>query len=229
VYYRGDTAQFPYGEKTEAELVPLVLADINSLVKSGCSIVGIACNTASIIWRMMVAQLPVSSQHKAQTCIVDTISTTIKKVQELDQHKTIGIIGTSFTVNSGMYAQAILSQFPDSKPIILQSAEQTLVDAIEKGDQSAIKKELTRITDHFSSYDLDIFILGCTHYGHIAPALQAALPKGVTILNPSILLGRSLFQLAQSIEKIPISKNKNASTPRTILQFTGTTPASCVY
>lgn len=195
-YYLGDTAHFPYGEKTEAELVPLVLADIAHLVTAGCSLIGIACNTASIVWNELVSQLPEPVKHQANNYVLNTISTTMQALAQLDRRQTIGIIGTSFTVQSGAYRRAIERQFPSARPVILQSAEQSLVNAIEHDDPAAISQELARIMHFFSAYPLDVFILGCTHYGHIAPAIKRALPPNVVMLDPSFLLGQALRSLA---------------------------------
>lgn len=218
VYYRGDTAHFPYGEKTAAELLPLVIADLEYLVVSGCSVIGIACNTASIIWRTIVAQLPARSQDQAKSVILDTISVAITALGNLEQHHTIGIIGTSFTVQSGAYLQAIKAQFPGSTPVILQSAEQSLIYAIERGEQKAINQELTRIINHFSQYNLDVFILGCTHYGQIAPKIAAILPENIRLLDPSKLLGKAL---RDHLQLIPIAKPLTQT--ETIIKFTGET------
>lgn len=217
IFYRGDTAHFPYGEKSESELIPLVLADCAYLVDCGCSIIGIACNTASIVWRKIVSQLPLSVRELAARVVIDTISTTMATLTNHRPHKTIGIIGTSFTVQSGAYERAILAEFPDSKPIILQSAEQKLINAIERGEQIAINQELARIMTHFSKFNLDIFILGCTHYGHIAPKIIASLPKKVRVLDPSVLLGK---QLQKSLVNIETSLQQ-LNQPDLSISFTG--------
>lgn len=192
LYYRGDTAHFPYGEKTADELVALVVADIEYVASRGCSLVGIACNTASIVWREIIAQLPPNAQKLAALVVFDTISSVIQQLDTLVNHQVIGIIGTHFTVTSGAYEQAIRAHFEHTTPIILQSAEQPLVAAIERGEQAAIDQELDRIFNYFNQYNLDVFILGCTHYGHIAPKIAALLPSSVQMLDPSVLLGKAL-------------------------------------
>jgi glutamate racemase len=192
IYYLGDTAHFPYGEKTEAELIPLVLADIEYLVNKKCALIGIACNTASIVWQTISSQLPEKLQQQAQAVIFDTISTTMVAVKTSRHHHAIGVIGTDFTVKSKAYEKAILETFPSAHPIILQSARQELVNAIEAGDERATKAELDRIKDFFSHSHIDVFILGCTHYGTIVPQLASCLPKSTIIIDPSTLLGQKL-------------------------------------
>ncbi|MBP7876144.1 aspartate/glutamate racemase family protein [Candidatus Woesebacteria bacterium] len=225
ILYRGDTAHFPYGEKTETELIPLVLADITYLVESGCSTIGIACNTASVIWQEIVLQLPDSIRQLAAEVILDTISTTVRSLSTIEPHKTIGIIGTSFTVHSGAYERAISRQFPEAQPVILQSAEQVLINAIERGEKEAIDRELLRIFEYFGQCELDVFILGCTHYGHIAPAIAGALSPQVVLLDPSVLLGKKLRQKISSLPSVA----DTSVTPQTTVTFTGERPATCVY
>ena len=253
-YYLGDTAHFPYGEKTEAELVPLVLADIAHLVTAGCSLVGIACNTASIVWNELLTQLPEPVQQQAKAVVLDTISTTMQALAQVERRQTIGIIGTSFTVQSGAYRHAIERQFPHARPVILQSAEQSLVNAIEHDDPDAIKQELERIMHFFSAHDLDVFILGCTHYGHIAQAIKSALPPHVVMLDPSVLLGQALRSLAlahisprsfpststtlpsaagSAALLAPASGSMPPTAPapqyQSVITFTGATPTTSVY
>src|SRR5256885_1012060 len=48
VIYLGDTAHFPYGEKSKELLAFLLLSRITDLLNQNCEVIGIACNTASI-------------------------------------------------------------------------------------------------------------------------------------------------------------------------------------
>ena len=210
IYYLGDTAHFPYGEKSEAELIPLVIADIKYLVDKNCALIGIACNTASIIWQTVCSQLPLEIQQQAQAIIFDTISTTMATLKTSRLHRTIGVIGTDFTVKSKAYERAIRETFPNVHPIILQSARQELVNAIEVGDERATQAELNRIKDYFLHSHLDVFILGCTHYGTIASQLASCLPKNTIVIDPSTLLGqklraKALLSIKASTTRAPIT------------------------
>lgn len=220
VYYRGDTQHFPYGEKTEVELLPLVLADLEYLIAQGCSLIGIACNTASIVWRTLVTALPTDVQKSAQQVVVDTISTTISALEHIQPRSAIGIIGTTFTVQSGAYEQAIRAGFPQSVPVILQSARQELVDAIERGEAVAIEAELARIREYFQPHELDVFILGCTHYGHVAAQIAKILPSRVQLLDPSVLLGERLRAEVLKIISHDQPKAVPTAPPTTNITFT---------
>ena len=46
VYY-GDTANLPYGDKSEAEIYDLSVAAMDYLFGEGCALIIVACNTAS--------------------------------------------------------------------------------------------------------------------------------------------------------------------------------------
>lgn len=225
IHYRGDTAHFPYGEKTDEELVPLVIADLEALIDLGCSVIGIACNTASVIWRSILSQGLLQNGSRAKAVILDTISATLEEIERSEPKKTIGIIATNFTVQSGAYEHAIRTRFTSVQPVILQSAEQPLITAIEKGDQQAVDRELRRISEYFSAFHLDLFILGCTHYSHLAKRIESVFADSTKILDTSVLLGRQLRERAAEL----LSKDQTVFEGSTYLHFTGEKPPSCVY
>ncbi len=195
VIYTGDTAHFPYGEKSEDQIQRLVINRILDLLDRNAEHIGIACNTASIAF----AKLKPNNFIKSK--IIGTIECTSKYLSTTNAH-IIGVIGTHYTVNSKAYSKNIKMYDKEDKVYILESAEQELVVNIEKGHDQKIKSEVERISKFFKLKNIDTFILGCTHYSHIKNYFETHLDNKVNIVDPSEILAKEILKNTKS-SKIP--------------------------
>lgn len=189
IVYLGDTIHFPYGEKDFDALAFLVLSRITDLLNQGCEVIAIACNTASIVFNQICNDEYINSK------IIGTINCTADFIHQNKEAQRIGIIGTDYTVKTGAYQSAIMQRTKRRDIFVEQSAEQTLVWGIENGHDELIKTESDRIVREFTKFDVDTFVLGCTHYGHIKDALKSAFEDHVAVINPSEILGAYVSQL----------------------------------
>lgn len=189
IVYLGDTIHFPYGEKDFDTLAFLVLSRITDLLNQGCEIIAIACNTASIAFNQICENEYINSK------IVGTINCTADYIHQTKEAQRIGIIGTDYTVKTGAYQKAIMERTKRRDIFVEQSAEQALVWGIENGHDELIKTESDRIVEEFTKFNVDTFVLGCTHYGHIKHVLECSFEEHVTVINPSEILGAYVSQL----------------------------------
>src|SRR3977135_3985568 len=180
--YLGDTARFPYGDRSAAELEGFALQIADELLGRGAKLLVVACNSAT------AAALPALEAHvAARGAALDVVGVVTPESQlavEATHSGRIGLLATPTTVASGAYARAVHSSDPHVE--LMEVPCPDLAPIIQGGfpfDQ--------RVVDTVRSYceplraaEVDTVILGCTHYPLVAPMLQRALEPGGA-LGPS--------------------------------------------
>jgi glutamate racemase len=207
IRYVGDTENFPYGTKSEVELQRLVMQRIFDLASKGAEYIAIACNTASIAF----AKITEDKQIKSR--VFGTVDCAVEYISQLPYHKSIGVIGTDYTVNSKAYETGLQKL---GNVDVITSAEQLLVLDIERADEVGIERELNRVVNKFQNSAVDTFILGCTHYSHIKERFIASFGHDVEIVDPSVILANKLQAVSQ--------RRFRGVNTRTFIEFTGNRP-----
>lgn len=179
VYY-GDTANLPYGDKTEAEIYELTRAGIEYLFEAGCGLAIIACNTASAetLRALQDNWLPF---HYPNQRILGVIIPTLEYCVEQGVTAPL-LIATRRTVESKKYEREIaLKNFPLHLTAL---ATPTLVPLIEAGDTDAAIQTVNKAIDQEMArhLSLDSVVLGCTHYSALADRLRSVYHDALQII-----------------------------------------------
>jgi glutamate racemase len=155
--YIGDTAHMPWGDKSKSHIVYYATKITEFLIKNGCNIIVIACNTAS------ANALTEISEQFNQIKLFNVIDPIILFLQKIKQTK-IGIIGSKQTIHSGVYQYRVGQLVPPKSIIAL--ATPILVPLIEEGliDNPATNLILEQYLSQLDLPDQSMLILGCTHY-----------------------------------------------------------------
>jgi glutamate racemase len=205
--YLGDTAHFPYGERTAAELESFALRIAELLLKQSAKLLVVACNAAS------AAALGALQERMLSTTIGVQVTGVIEPESRLaaaaSENRRVGLLATTATVRSGAYARALAQHAPDVELISVACPD--LAPIIQQGFPFD-----HRVVDTVRGYcaplrdaGVDTVILGCTHYPLIAPMLQRMLGPGVQMITS----GRSLA--------ISVARSLDASGLRTTRQTEG--------
>jgi len=185
--YAADNAAFPYGTKTEAELVARVSAVIGALVETARpDIVVIACNTASTTALAAVRQF--------LTVPVVGVVPAIKPAAASSESRVIGLLGTRATVTTA-YTAALIKQFADGckvlthgSPELVEAAERKL-QGLPPGDAD-IAAAIASLFGQPGGERLDTVVLGCTHFPLLRDELAAAAPHPVTWMDSGAAIAR---------------------------------------
>lgn len=148
--YVGDTKNFPYGEKTTEELKTYADKIINFFIEQRCKTIIIACGTLSI------SIYPYLKEKYKNLNIIDVITPMLEYIKE-NNYQNIGIVGTNTMINN-------LKNINLNNLNIIPNSSKTLATLIEEDNQSKIKSTIKTLINPYLNKDLDIFILGCTHY-----------------------------------------------------------------
>lgn len=170
--YCADSAGYPYGTKSEAEVSARVAGLLGRLSERlSPSLIVIACNTASTIalgfTRGVLGGVP----------IVGTVPA-IKPAAERSITRVIGVLGTEATVRQPYVADLSARFAADCR--VLKHGAPALVDAAEarlRGetpDSEIFRAALRGLTTQPGGDGLDTVVLACTHFPLVAPELEAA-------------------------------------------------------
>jgi glutamate racemase len=176
--YLGDTARFPYGDRTPAELLAFARELAAILLERGAKLLVVACNSAT------AAALPVLREElERRVPVVGVVRPESRLAAAATRNGRVGLIATPTTVASGAYERALAEAAPGAELHAVASAE--LAPLIQEGGE----------VDHrtiacvegacrpLKRAGVDTVILGCTHYPLVRPVLQRELGRGVTIVS----------------------------------------------
>ncbi len=158
--YFGDSLHAPYGDRSRDEVYHLTRRCIEYLFANNCSLVIIACNTASADALRRLQKETTSATRRLLGITVPLVEEAIA----LSRTGRIGILATRGTVASNVFQREITARNPDA--CVVQQACPALVPLIESGreESPAFRVALRRCVMPLRAARVDTVILGCTHY-----------------------------------------------------------------
>jgi glutamate racemase len=192
VVYAADSAGFPYGTKSEAEIAARVPALLGRLVERyRPRMAVIACNTASTIALAGVrAALDVP--------VVGTVPA-IKPAALQSKSRVIGVLGTDATVRQPYVDRLAAEHGADC--LILRHGSAALVDLAEaklRGeplDPAVARDALAGLLDQPGGDRMDSVVLACTHFPLVQEELAAAAPRPMAFLHGGDGIARRIAHL----------------------------------
>lgn len=185
--YFGDTAHLPYGDKSEAAIQAYSVRIANILLKKGCKVIVIACNSASSAAYELLREYVRTDTH-----IINVIDPMVEHVLSAYGNRRIGLIGTKRTVQSGVYSRKIGEGNRGTR--LHTVATPLLAPMIEEGFfNNQISQEI--IAQYLSDKELasiEALILACTHYPLIKGEIDNYYKGRVTILDSSEIVADAL-------------------------------------
>ena len=192
--YAADSAGFPYGTRSEAEIAGRVPALLGRLVERyRPRLVVIACNTASTI------ALP-AVRAALDVPVVGTVPA-IKPAAALSATRVIGVLGTDATVRQA-YVDDLAARFA-ADCTVLRHGSAALVDLAEAAlhgraaPPSAYAAALAGLFDQPGGERIDVIVNACTHFPLVERALADAAPPGVRFVDGSGGIARRIVALTQ--------------------------------
>jgi glutamate racemase len=185
--YFGDTAHLPYGDKSEAAIQAYSIKIADVLLKKGCKVIVIACNSASSASYELLKEYVHSEVH-----IINVIDPMVEYVGDKWKGKKVGLIGTKRTVQSSIYSQKLKEI--DSTIELHSLATPLLAPMIEEGfHNSQISHEIIAqyLSDPLLS-SIEALILACTHYPLIEKEIRSFYKDNVAILDSAIIVTKAL-------------------------------------
>lgn len=207
--YLADSKNAPYGQKSKNEIIALSMKNTDLLIKMGCKLIVVACNTATT---NAIQEL----RSKYNIPFIG-IEPAIKPAARNSRTQTIGILATKGTLNSELFNKTT-EKFQDTK--IVEQIGHGLVELIEGG-----KIDSPEMTELLHSYltpmieaNIDYLVLGCSHYPYLIPQIKKIIPDGIHIIDS----GEAVAKQTQNIlkEKTGFTNSKNGNS----IFYTNTNP-----
>lgn len=193
IVFVADYAGLPYGTKTEAEISARVPALLGRLVERyQPRLVTIACNTACTI----------ALSHVRAALDVPVVGTVpaIKPASEATQSGVIGLLGTAATVRQN-YVDKLHTDYAPHVTLLRHAAPE-LVSAAEakmRGepvDPAVYARAMAGLTDQQKGEQLDVTVLGCTHFPLVEDELRAVAPH-MTFIDGASGIARRICHLTK--------------------------------
>jgi len=174
IVYAADSAGFPYGKRSEAEIASRVPALLGRLVERfhpGLAV--IACNTASTI--------PLDHVRSALDLPVVGTVPAIKPAAEMSKSRVIGVLGTEATVRQP-YVDDLAAKFAGDCTIIRHGSPDLveLAEAKLSGGDVSVETVAAAARPMFETAEgsrIDTVVLACTHFPLLEEELRAAFPQ----------------------------------------------------
>lgn len=209
IVYAADSAGFPYGKRTEAEIASRVPALLGRLVERfHPRLAVIACNTASTI----------ALDHVRSALDLPVVGTVpaIKPAAEISRSRVIGVLGTEATVRQP-YVDDLAAKFASDCTIVRHGSPELveLAEAKLAGEPVTLDAVCAAALPMFEANDrIDTVVLACTHFPLLVGELEAAFP-GITYVDGGPGIARRIADLTKDQPWPP-------APPDGLLVFTGT-------
>ena len=163
--YLGDNARAPYGTRSFEIVYEFTKQAVLHLFDEGCSLVILACNTASAKSLRSIQQndLPRIAPDKR---VLGVIRPTVEALSTLTHTGHIGILATPGTIQSRSYEMEIKKMYPSFEvygqacPMWVPLVENN--EAQGPGADYFVQKYIDELLAQSSA--IDTVVLGCTHY-----------------------------------------------------------------
>lgn len=239
IYY-GDHRNAPYGNRDADSIYELTLSSLTRLFDLGCSLVIVACNTASAtgLRRLQQTWLPIHFPDKRVIGVIVPMIEAMTGVPWLLAYdtdkrsfarKTVAVFATRYTVNSRIFVEEAAKRAPEIH--VVQQACPSLVRLIEVGAPSAdlrraVRRYVTLLQCRLDGEHLTAALLGCTHYPLIENLFAEMLPDHVEIFSQPKITAQSLVAyLARHPEflddRAPGVSFYTSATPETVTKLAG--------
>lgn len=194
IIYYGDTLHLPYGPKDLDDVRKYVNKIVKYLAEERkVKAVVLACNTATSAALKFL-------KKEFSLPVFGMIDSAARKAVEISKKKKIGVIGTQGTISSMAYQNAV--RFYDTVQEVYAEPCPLFVEMVEKGEFTGreIEKTAERYLQDLIKNDIDVLILGCTHYPYLVPVLKKIVGNKIKLINPA-------YEMAGDVKKFLIKND----------------------
>ncbi len=194
IIYLGDGKNCPYGNKSEAEILELAFRAVETLIKRGCKMIVVACNTATSAaigeLRAAYPSIPFVGMEPA-----------IKPACTQTKSGIVAVLATKRSLESALFATT-MAKYATNREVIKVVGE-GFVDIVERGEESTEEsyRLIKPIVDMIASKGADKIVLGCTHYPFLTPQLLRAIDgRAIEIIEPSPAIVKRIAKLLKQFD-----------------------------
>src|SRR5229473_3156319 len=203
--YFGDTAHCPYGTRSDAEIIDLSVQANRFLIELGVKLIVIACNTASqAALNTLRAKFP--SVH-----FVGVVPA-VKPAARATKKGRIGIAATNQAAKA-IYLQQLIDEFAGGIQAYAVGCPE-LVTLVERGelDGPAVEETVKQALQPILLEDVDVIVLGCTHFPALRPVIERVTAHQVQIIDSGVAIARRTHYVLDAERLIKPNNSNQAHT-----------------
>ena len=195
--YFGDCGRAPYGVKSKETIIRFTFQNARFLMSKDVKLLVIACNSSSAYaFELLRRELSIP--------VIEVIAPGAHAAAKVTKQQKVGVIGTTATVGSGAYEQAIKAVNPQIE--VHTKACPLFVPFVEEGktwwQHQAVEIVAEDYLAGFRELKIDSLVLGCTHYPLLAEVIHRVLGEGIVLINSASEVAVSV---KEKIEALGIS------------------------
>lgn len=190
--YLADTANFPYGTKTEEEVRDISVRAVERLLPYKPNAMVVACNTAS------TSALPHLREQFPDLPFVGVVPA-LKPATAISQTKKIAVLATARTLASTAYGE-LKRDFASGVTIVDQACP-GWVELVEQGHlhDPEVDQAVRDVVEPLARHGVDTYVLGCTHYPFLHSLIQHYAGNMASVLDSGEAVARQLERVVPNI------------------------------
>jgi len=168
IVYLGDTARVPYGTRSARTIGRYAQSCGRFLAAQDIKCLVVACNTVSAV---ALDALSVS----LDVPVLGVIQPGAAAAVNASASARIGVVATAGTIASGAYVRAVAAY--DTRAEVFAQAAPLWVPLVEEGwiEGPLPRLAVERYLEPLLADNIDVLLLGCTHYPVLRPAIESHL------------------------------------------------------
>lgn len=189
--FLADQAHVPYGSRSLEQVRAFSKNITRFLLGQDAKIIVVACNTASAAalheLRRTFPEIPFVGMEPA-----------VKPAAEHTRSGAVGVLATPATFQGALYA-SVVERFARGVRVLTDTCP-GLVEQIEAGHiySSQTHNILEKALRPMLAQNIDMVVLGCTHYPLVIPVIQEIVGPGVRVIDPAPAVARQTRRLLEA-------------------------------
>ena len=181
--YIADSKNCPYGNKPAAEIVKLAESNTRRLLRRGCKMVVVACNTAT------AAAIDFLRERHLEVPFIG-IEPAVKPAALRSKTGVVGVLATAGTFGGRLYNET-KAKFARDVTVIATVADE-FVELVERNEISgaAAERVVRARIEPLLKAGCDKIVLGCTHFPHLKPLIEKICEGRAEVIDPSDAVAR---------------------------------------
>ena len=181
--YIADSKNCPYGNKPAAEIVKLAESNTRRLLRRGCKMVVVACNTAT------AAAIDFLRERHPEVPFIG-IEPAVKPAALRSKTGVVGVLATAGTFGGRLYNET-KAKFAKDVTVIATVADE-FVELVERKEISgaAAERVVRARIEPLLKAGCDKIVLGCTHFPHLKPLIEKICAGRAEVIDPSDAVAR---------------------------------------
>ena len=184
----GDTARLPYGSKSQEFVARYSALAARFLAARGIDLLVIGCNTASALaFYDVKSAIPIP--------VIGVIEPGADAAAAISKSREALVFATEATCAGHAYQRALarrgFATYEKPCPLLVPLVEEGWID-------SPVAEQVARIYTiealRGASTNVDVLVLGCTHYPLLRPLLRRVVPQRIQIVDSAEATARALLQ-----------------------------------